>query len=152
MTRIVIAYERVSSDEQDISRQAVQRERAAAEHPEAELRVIQDDGVSAFKVSIFDRPGGRQLCDLIAAGDVEAVHADAQDRLSRGKQSDWWQFVDLCETTGTRIFIDGREIKPWADDGDEIKSALDAMIARRESTNRSHRTRGGMAKSALSVG
>ena len=145
---IVINYERVSTEAQDLTRQAVQRERAVAAHPEAELRVIQDDGVSAYKVSIFDRPGGRELVRLIETGNVEAVYADAQDRLSRGKQSEWWQFVDLCELTSTRIFIDGRETKPWEDEGDEMKSALDQMIARRESTNRSHRTRGGMAASA----
>jgi site-specific DNA recombinase len=148
MARIVVAYERVSTDAQDLTRQAVQRDRAAGEHPDCELRVIQDDGISAYRVSIFDRPGGRELVRLIETGDVEAVWADAQDRLSRGKQSEWWQFIDLCEQTGTRIFIDGREIKPWEDEGDEIKSALDALMARRESRNTSHRTLGGKAKSA----
>src|SRR5689334_18078215 len=59
--RIVVAYERVSTEKQDLKRQAVQRERAAEDHPDAELVVIQDDGVSAYKVSVFDRPGGRQL-------------------------------------------------------------------------------------------
>jgi len=106
--RKIVVYERVSTDAQDITRQAVQRDRAAADHPEAELVVIQDDGVSAFKVSMFDRPGGARLVQMIQAGKVEAVWADAQDRLSRGKQSERWQFVDLCELTSTRIVIDGR--------------------------------------------
>jgi hypothetical protein len=35
--RIIVVYERVSTDCQDLSRQAVQRERACADHPEAEL-------------------------------------------------------------------------------------------------------------------
>jgi site-specific DNA recombinase len=146
--RIIVVYERVSTEAQDLTQQAVQRERAAADYPEAELVAIQDDGVSAYKVSVFDRPGGRELCDLIGREQVAAVYADAQDRLSRGKQSEWWQFVDLCELTSTRIIIDGREIKPWEDEGDEIKSALDQMIARRESTLKSHRTRGGVARIA----
>jgi hypothetical protein len=46
------------------------------------------------------------------------------------------------------LLFDGDEIKPWEDEGDEVKSALDAMIARRESRIKSHRTRGGMAVSA----
>ena len=57
--RIVVVYERVSTDRQDLGRQAVQRERASTDHPEAKLVVIQDDGVSAYKVPIFERPGGR---------------------------------------------------------------------------------------------
>jgi DNA invertase Pin-like site-specific DNA recombinase len=77
--RIVIVYERVSTDQQDISRQAVQRERALSTFPEAEHRVVQDDGVSAYKVPIFDRPGGAELCALIESGAVEAIFTDAQD-------------------------------------------------------------------------
>jgi site-specific DNA recombinase len=146
--RIVVVYERVSSDKQDIGRQAVQRERAMAEYPDRERRVIPDDGVSAYKIPIFDRPGGKELCELIHAGKVEAIFADAQDRLSRGKQSEWWNFADLCEQNGTRIFIDGRELR-LGDDGDEIRSAIDAIIARRESTEKSHRVAGGMRRMAL---
>src|SRR5581483_9602827 len=95
--RIVIVYERVSTDKQDIKRQAAQRERATADHPETELVVIQDDGISAFHVSVFSRPGGRRLCDLIATGTVDALYADAQDRLSRGKLAEWVNFKALCD-------------------------------------------------------
>ena len=73
--RIVIAYERVSTEKQDIARQALQRERAAADYPDAELHVIQDDGVSAYKVPIFERLGGRQLCDLIGTGTLSTAEA-----------------------------------------------------------------------------
>lgn len=38
--RTIVVYERVSTDRQDISRQAVQRERAAGDHPGRELVVI----------------------------------------------------------------------------------------------------------------
>jgi predicted site-specific integrase-resolvase len=64
--RIIVVYERVSTDRQDLSRQAVQRERAAADYPNAEPRVIQDDGVSAYKVPIFERPGELELAGLVA--------------------------------------------------------------------------------------
>ena len=146
--RVVVVYERVSSDKQDLTRQAVQRERAKADHPDRELVVIQDDGVSAYRVSIFDRPGGRQLCELVESCRVEAIcDRDSQDRLSRGRQSEWWNFADLCEQSGTRIVIDGRELR-LDDEGDEIRSALDAILARRESREKSHRTRSGKALSA----
>ena len=147
MERIVVVYERVSTDRQDISRQAAQRRRASADHPGAEPRVIQDDGVSAYKVPIFDRPGGRALCDLIEAGRVSALYVDAQDRLSRGRQSEWWNFADLLVTAGTRLIIDGRELD-LNDETDELRSAFDAMSARRESREKSHRTRGGIRTAA----
>jgi site-specific DNA recombinase len=145
--RIVITYERVSSDKQDITRQAQQRKRALATFPDAEHRVVQDDGVSAYKIPIFDRPGGAELCALIESGAVEAIFTDAQDRLSRGRQSEWWNFWDLCEQNGVRVFIDGRELR-LDDEGDEMRSALEAMLARRESREKSHRTKSGMREAA----
>jgi DNA invertase Pin-like site-specific DNA recombinase len=145
--RAVITYERVSSDRQDIARQAIQRERAQAAFPDAEHRVVQDDGVSAFKVSVFDRPGGAELCALVESGEVEAIFTDAQYRLSRGRQSEWWNFWDLCELNGTRLFIDGQEVR-LDDEGDEIISSVRAMLARRESREKSHRTRSGMREAA----
>ena len=137
-SRRVVVYERVSSERQDLTRQAVQRDRARADYPGAEIVVVQDDGVSAFKISIFDRPGGRRLCDLIETGQVAALYTDAQDRLSRGPQFEWWNFADLCEQHGTRIVIDGRELR-LDDEGDEIRSSLDQILARRESQQKAHR-------------
>src|SRR5690349_3958959 len=111
IVRLAVVYERVSSDRQDMTRQAVQRDRARADYPEQEIEVVQDDGVSAFKVSIFDRPGGRRLCDLIEAGRVEAIYVDAQDRLSRGDDLEWVSFRALCDQHGTRIVVDGNELR-----------------------------------------
>jgi site-specific DNA recombinase len=144
--RIVVAYERVSTEQQDISRQAVQRERAASDYPEAELVVIPDDGVSAYKVPIFDRPGGRKLCDLIGSGTVAAVYVDAQDRLSRGDELEWVTFRALCQANGTRLMIDGRELRD--DFGGRLEGLLKALLANQESEEKSHRVRSGKARAA----
>jgi len=141
MERIVVVYERVSTDRQDLSRQAVQRERAAADHPDTELRVIQDDGVSAYKVPIFERPGGRELSDLVASGVVEAVYVDAQDRLSRGMDDEWVAFRALCDGNDTWIVVDGQRIT--RDLGGKAISYLRALLARQESDEKAHRVRGG---------
>jgi DNA invertase Pin-like site-specific DNA recombinase len=146
MTRIVIVYERVSTDAQDISRQAAQCERAAADYPGVELRVIPDDGISAFKVSIFDRPGGRQLCDLIASGQVEAVYADAQDRLHRGDDDEWVTFRALCDANDTWIVVNGERYS--RDMSGKVLSYLRAIVARAESEEKSHRVKTGMAHAA----
>ena len=146
MERTVVVYERVSTDQQDISRQAVQRARARAEHPEADLIVLQDDGVSAYKVPIFERPGGRRLCDLIIAGTVEAIYVDAQDRLSRGADDEWVAFRALCDTNDTWIVVDGQRIT--RDMGGRVFSYLRAELARQESEEKSHRVRSGKARAA----
>lgn len=143
---MIICYERVSSERQDMARQAVQRERAAADYPEAELRVVQDDGVSAYKIPIFDRPGGRELCDLIAAGNVEAVYCDAQDRLSRGEDAEWVAFRTICDANDTWIVVDGQRIT--RDLGGKAISYLRALLARQESDEKSHRVRSGLREAA----
>jgi DNA invertase Pin-like site-specific DNA recombinase len=139
--RLVVVYERVSSEKQNISRQCVVREDACRDHPDAELVVIQDDGVSAFKVSIFDRPGGRRLCELVEAGRVEAIYADAQDRLSRGDDVEWVTFRAMCETNGTRIVIDGRELR--TDLGGRLEGYLKNLLARQEQIEKGRRVAGG---------
>lgn len=144
--RVVVTYERVSSDKQDISRQAKVREQAAADYPEAELVVLSDDGVSAFKVSIFDRPGGSALCDLIASDRVAAVYADAQDRLSRGDDDEWVAFRALCDAHDTWIVVGGQRIE--RDLGGKVTSYLRAIVAREESAEKSRRVKSGKAHNA----
>jgi site-specific DNA recombinase len=144
--RIVVVYERVSTDGQDLTRQGVQRERAEAEHPSREIIVVQDDGVSAYKVPIFERPGGAELCDLIATGTVEAVYVDAQDRLSRGEDDEWVAFRALCDAKDCWIVVDGQRIT--RDLGGKAISYLRALLARQESDEKSHRTRSGLREAA----
>jgi DNA invertase Pin-like site-specific DNA recombinase len=140
---IVVSYERVSDQKQDIRRQTIQREHALAAFPDAEHIVIQDDGVSASKLAIFDRQGGAELCRLIELRRVIAIFTDGQERLSRGRQSEWWTFADLCLEAGTRIFLDGTELD-LDDDAGEIISAFYAMAARREVRELSRRVRQAM--------
>lgn len=144
--RLVVVYERVSTDKQDIARQAVQRNRARKGYPDAEVRVIQDDGVSAFKVPIFDRPGGAELCALVEAGRVAAIYTDAQDRLSRGEDDEWVLFRALCDANDAWIVVDGERIT--RDLGGRAMSYLRALLARQESEEKSRRIRGGKAVNA----
>ena len=146
MTRIIVAYRRVSTDAQDMKRQEVQEQLARTEHPEAEVVVIEDDGVSAYKVPIFDRPGGAELCRLIATGTVEALYVDAQDRLSRGEDDEWVAFRALCDANDTWIVVDGQRIT--RDLGGKAISYLRALLARQESDEKAHRTRSGLREAA----
>jgi DNA invertase Pin-like site-specific DNA recombinase len=146
ISRIVVVYERVSTDKQDIARQEAQRSWARAAHPDLKIVPIQDDGVSAFKIPIFDRQGGRHLCELVASGRVEAIFTDAVDRLSRGEDLEWVTFRALCETAGTRLVIDGQELR--TDLGGKLEGYLKALLARQESVEKSHRVRSGKAFAA----
>lgn len=135
--QIVVTYERVSSDKQDIERQAVQRERARADYPDAEHVVIQDDGVSATKHSIFDRPGGAEVCALVATGNVAAIYTDAQDRLGRQGDVEWVNFRDLCDMADTWIVVDGRRIE--RDLGGKVLSYITALQAQQEQVEKGRR-------------
>src|SRR5581483_6434236 len=148
--RIVVVYQRVSTTEQDIARQEVQLDHARRDYPDREIVVIQDDGVSAFKVPIFDREGGKRLCTLVEAGSVEAVYTDAQDRLSRGSDLEWVTFRTSCETHETRIVVDGREVRN--DLGGRVETYLKALFARQESVEKSHRVKGGKRVSVMRDG
>ncbi len=137
--RVVIVYERVSSIDQDLARQATHRQAVDRLFPGRETLVLQDKE-SAFKVSVFDRPASQRAVALIRDGHAEAVCADRQDRFSRGRQAEWWAFVELCRQTGTQIVIDGG-VFDFDDEAAEMMSAFAAMAARRESLEKSHRMR-----------
>jgi DNA invertase Pin-like site-specific DNA recombinase len=139
--RLIVVYERVSDKKQDLARQAVQRERAAADYPGREITVIAEKG-SAYKVSVFDRPRGRWLCDLIEAGKVEALFVDEQSRLSRGEDDEWTTFRVLVEANETRVLIDGQEMRH--DLGGKVMSYVTALAARQESKDKAHRVSGGL--------
>jgi site-specific DNA recombinase len=143
---VVVVYERVSTEKQDIARQAVQRDRARSDYSDAEIRVIQDDGLSAFKIPIFDRPGGAELCRLIESGSVAAIYTDAQDRLHRGEDDEWVVFRGLCDANDTWIVVDGQQIT--RDLGGKAISYLRALLARQESVEKSHRVQGGKRRAA----
>ena len=137
--RIVIAYERVSTDEQDLNGRwpgaQVRRRPArlrAARRPEP-------GGVSASKLAIFDRPGGKELCDLITAGRVEAIYVDAQDRLCRD-EAEWPVFRALCDASDTWIVVNMRPIP--RDLGGKALSYFTALVAQQEIEEKKHRIRG----------
>ena len=107
----------------------------AADRPGCELRVIQEPGgVSASKLAIFDRPGGKELCDLITAGRVEAIYVDAQDRLCRD-EAEWPVFRALCDASDTWIVVNMRPIP--RDLGGKALSYFTALVAQQESKRRS---------------
>lgn len=132
-----VVYLRVSTRHQDMQRQEAQIDRARAEADGREVVVLREHGVSAFKVSVFDRPEGRKLCDLIEQGRVRRLWVDAQDRLSRGDDVEWVTFRALCEANETKIIVDGRELP--SDLGGRLEGYLKAVLARQEGLERSHR-------------
>lgn len=135
--RLVVVYLRVSSDKQDLDRQRAQIERAKSDNHDAEILVLEDDGVSAFKNSIFDRPESGKLCRLIEEGKVAKVYTDAQDRLSRGDELEWVTFRALAASHNTALIIDGRELR--SDLGGRLEGFLNALRAHGESEDKSHR-------------
>jgi DNA invertase Pin-like site-specific DNA recombinase len=110
------------------------------------MLVLQDDGVSAFKVPISERPAGRRLWELIEEGRVEAIYVDAQDRLHRGDELEWVTFRALCASQGTAIVVDGQEL--GNDLGGKLLGFMRALFANAESVDKAHRVSGGKRVSA----
>lgn len=146
-TRKVAVYLRVSSEDQDLERQRQHvPDFAARTFPGVEQIIVTDDGKSAYKTSIFERQGGSQLVALIENGEIRAIAADAQDRLSRSGLLEWAAFAALCKKRDVAIFTaDGGEIR--TDVGGQMMGALKAIWGEDESTVKSHRARD--AKQAL---
>lgn len=84
----LIAYVRVSTDDQSkyghsLPQQPVRIAAWAALHGHVIVDVIIDDGVSASKVALAKRPGGKTLLARLAAGEADGVVAQRIDRLFR---------------------------------------------------------------------
>jgi predicted site-specific integrase-resolvase len=56
---VTVVCERVSTDRQDIARQAVQRERAAEQNPGREVVVIQDEAMVTVSTRLTATDAGR---------------------------------------------------------------------------------------------
>lgn len=148
--RVAALCVRVSTNEQDTQRQ-ITAVRRIHETCYPELRAVEffeEDGVSATKIPIFERPQGKALCDLIEGGGVEVVIADEQSRLVRGPSSaEWAVFYDLCcsHATTCHTELDG---VIGDDESSELLAMLRAWDARREIKKLNHRLRGKLRERA----
>jgi DNA invertase Pin-like site-specific DNA recombinase len=138
-TRRPAVYLRVSTDRQELDRQERQLDLARRDFPRVEPITFEDEGVSAFKIPLRERPEGRKLVEAIERGEVAAVYADAQDRLSRSEAVEWLTFQALCYAQETRILLDGRELS--YDDAGQLMGVFAALQARRESSDKQHRSK-----------
>ena len=142
---------RVSSDAQDTRRQITNVRQLHAQHyadlPTEEF--FEEDGVSATKHTIFERPQGKRLCDTIAEGRVAVVIADEQTRLVRGETSaEWAMFYDLCLSNATLIHTTLEGVLR-DDEGSAILGSFRAVMARNEIKKLRHRTRSGKLDRAM---
>jgi DNA invertase Pin-like site-specific DNA recombinase len=108
MGKHVAAYLRVSTSEQEVTRQI------ATVHSDAErlypgLPVIEypDEGVSGSDYSIFDRPESRKMLEAVKRGEIAAIVVDHIDRLSRQGSLDILKLKKLCDEHDTAIVAQG---------------------------------------------
>jgi DNA invertase Pin-like site-specific DNA recombinase len=148
-TRHVARVVRVSTDAQDTERQVRSVTELAERHfPDLPTVDYYDDGTSAYHVPIFNRPRGKELIAAIERGQVAAIVTDAQDRLSRGELVEWAIFAQLCREARTRIVTAHQGELRLDDFSGELTGALTALIARKESADKSHRITSGKATKA----
>ncbi|HEY7269471.1 MAG TPA: recombinase family protein [Dehalococcoidia bacterium] len=148
--RHVALVVRVSSDQQDTARQIESVRRLAADRYPGLTAVeyFEEEGVSATKTPIFERPQGKRLCDAIAVGQVDVVVADEQSRLVRGTSSvEWSAFYELCREAGTKIHTVAEGVIEQNDSG-ELIAMIRAWDNRREIAKLRHRVQGGQLAAA----
>ena len=78
---LVIVYIRVSTDGQNIAMQLAAAKEFVKDIPEDQRLILIDDGVSALKVKMRDRPKLRELLELTRAGKVGTLVVYDRDRL-----------------------------------------------------------------------
>ncbi len=89
--KAVALYFRVSTKQQDVSRQIDGCSRLAADRfPDVPVLEYPEAGASAFHHSVFDRQASKRMIEDMLSGRLVGIVADTQDRLSRGKQAELW--------------------------------------------------------------
>jgi site-specific DNA recombinase len=146
--RVVVIYLRVSTDAQDIDSQRRDTYSiAAAMFPGWTTEEIADEGESAYHVPMMNRTGAKHLAALVAAGKVEAVIAQAQDRFSRQEPDEALVFMWLCAKHGTRVVTKVEGERSLDTPQDRFLSGLMTLVsgfrAFEESDNKADRSRRG---------
>lgn len=139
----VAIYLRVSTDQQDLARQVEACRRLAEQHfPALPIVEYREEGVSAFKHSIFDRAKSGRMIEEILAGRISGVVTDTQDRLSRGRQSELWAFIDICNDNDvTLVSVETNGPVDTDSEIGEVMLAFRGAMARSEGVKRRHRIR-----------
>jgi DNA invertase Pin-like site-specific DNA recombinase len=125
-----VAYSRVSTAQQDMTMQIELAWRKAKELGlvEDQVIVLEDDGVSARKISIHSRRGLNQLIRLISAGDVKILIVYDRDRLARNVM-EHMEIFDLLVKHDVKVEFTARNVIPFSHNkGLEAQLALQAQL------------------------
>ncbi|MDQ0253940.1 DNA invertase Pin-like site-specific DNA recombinase [Evansella vedderi] len=100
--KYVVFFRRVSGKSQDLRMQVSADSIFREKHHTNEIIIIEEDGVSANKIRLKDRPEMLQLISLIKSNQVDIVYAFDRTRLFR----DYYEalyFVTLCKKHNVQI-------------------------------------------------
>jgi DNA invertase Pin-like site-specific DNA recombinase len=121
-----VVYARVSTDEQDVDRQADNLLAYAREkgYPPADVEVLRDKSTGTN----VDRPGYRRLMSLVDEQETEAVIVRSLSRLARS-MSDLYRTVERFTDSDVGLYVrnDGLEIDPGAELTTGDKALLNAL-------------------------
>lgn len=112
---VVVVYIRVSTLGQDITMQKNAARNLIEEYGEDNVRVIVDEGVSALKLRMNDRPGLQQILNMIRSGEVQTLIVYSRDRLARN----FYEYLEIAKLLLERkvnVVFTQENARPFSDD------------------------------------
>lgn len=106
MLERTVAYYRSSSNKQvgSVVTQEMVTQKFAADHALYIDKTYIDDGVSAYRTSVDERPGMVELKNEILQGRVQNLLVNKRDRLARNAV-EYLEFLRLCKTNNVNILL-----------------------------------------------
>ncbi|MDP9729676.1 recombinase family protein [Alicyclobacillus tolerans] len=126
---LVVVYIRVSTDGQNIAMQLAAAQDFLKDVPEDQRLILIDDGVSALKVKMRDRPKLKELLELIRAGKVGTLVVYDRDRLARNFY-EYLEIARLLQDQRVNVIFTATNVRPF--DQSIVIEAIGAMFAQVE--------------------
>lgn len=150
MTTRAVIYARQSLDRSGegaaVERQVTACRRLARDRGWSVVRVLTDNDTSASGRRSGERPGYRQVLDMIRAGSVERVIVWQVDRLAR-RLTDLETITDACQAAGVSVATVGGDLDLSTDAGRMLAGIL-ASVAKGEVERKGTRQRAANAQRA----
>lgn len=144
--KIIAAYVRVSSDQQDTTRQRQSIEGWAKRNGVAIAQWFIDDKGKNPRDKADKRLDFQRLLRLIRADAIDAVVVDSQDRFGTKDAAQFWAFVSELRDHGCELWSVSQGHLSPDDDASVMVSTVGALTSTREQKEKAVRSLGGRIK------
>jgi DNA invertase Pin-like site-specific DNA recombinase len=151
----VVAYIRVSSDQQDSTRQRQSIDSWALSKGVAISDYFTDDVGRNPRDGASKRISFQRMLSAIAGGSIDAIVVDSQDRFGTKDAPQFWRFIDELREQGCELWSVAQGNLSSSDDANILTATIGAVTSTREVKEKGKRSLGGkikLARAGLYVG